>query len=105
MLYRDDRCSAGFAAMLRLCVLLISAICDSELVHGLVDRLVEGGGVVDHAGDQAPLVDEDVNIHDPAEVERAIATRFQADLVIVPGAQGLKGQSVDPQRCRRQDGL
>jgi 2,5-furandicarboxylate decarboxylase 1 len=38
------------------------------------------------------VVDEDVDIHDPAEVEWAVATRFQADrdLVIVPEAQGSK---------------
>jgi 2,5-furandicarboxylate decarboxylase 1 len=38
------------------------------------------------------VVDEDVDIHDPAEVEWAVATRFQADrdLVIVPQAQGSK---------------
>ena len=38
------------------------------------------------------VVDEDVNIHDPAEVEWAIATRFQADrdLVMVPGSQNSK---------------
>ena len=36
------------------------------------------------------VVDEDVNVHDPAEVEWAVATRFQADrdLVVVAGAQG-----------------
>jgi 2,5-furandicarboxylate decarboxylase 1 len=36
------------------------------------------------------VVDEDVNIHDAAEVEWAVATRFQADrdLVIVPESQG-----------------
>jgi 2,5-furandicarboxylate decarboxylase 1 len=38
------------------------------------------------------VVDEDVDIHNPAEVEWAVATRFQADrdLVIVPEAQGSK---------------
>ena len=38
------------------------------------------------------VVDEDVDIHDPAEVEWAVATRFQADqdLVIVPNSQGSK---------------
>jgi 2,5-furandicarboxylate decarboxylase 1 len=38
------------------------------------------------------VVDEDVNIHDPTEVEWAIATRFQADrdLVLVSEAQGSK---------------
>jgi 2,5-furandicarboxylate decarboxylase 1 len=38
------------------------------------------------------VVDEDVNIHDPAEVEWAVATRAQADrdVVIVANAQGSK---------------
>lgn len=38
------------------------------------------------------VVDDDVNIHDPAEVEWAVATRFQADrdLVVVPHSQGSK---------------
>lgn len=36
------------------------------------------------------VVDDDVDVHDPAQVEWAIATRFQADhdLVVVTGAQG-----------------
>jgi 2,5-furandicarboxylate decarboxylase 1 len=39
---------------------------------------------------QVIVVDEDVNVHDPAEVEWAVATRFQADrdLVVISGAQG-----------------
>jgi 2,5-furandicarboxylate decarboxylase 1 len=39
---------------------------------------------------QVVVVDTDVDVHDPAEIEWAIATRFQADrdLVIVAGAQG-----------------
>lgn len=39
---------------------------------------------------QVIVVDTDVDIHDPAEVEWAVATRFQADrdLVVVAGAQG-----------------
>src|SRR5262245_48284489 len=38
------------------------------------------------------VVDEDVDIHNPAEVEWAVATRFQADrdLVLVPESQGSK---------------
>ena len=38
------------------------------------------------------VVDTDVDVHDPAEVEWAVATRFQADrdLVVIPGAQGSK---------------
>jgi 2,5-furandicarboxylate decarboxylase 1 len=41
---------------------------------------------------QVIVVDDDVDIHDPAEVEWAVATRFQADqdLVIVPNSQGSK---------------
>ncbi len=36
------------------------------------------------------VVDDDVDVHDPSQVEWAIATRFQADrdLVMIPGAQG-----------------
>ncbi|PTB17905.1 UbiD family decarboxylase [Trinickia symbiotica] len=39
---------------------------------------------------QVVVVDTDVDVHDPAEVEWAIATRFQADrdLVVIEGAQG-----------------
>lgn len=38
------------------------------------------------------VVDEDVDVHDPTEVEWAVATRFQADrdLVVVSGSQGSK---------------
>jgi 2,5-furandicarboxylate decarboxylase 1 len=41
---------------------------------------------------QVIVVDEDVDIHNPTEVEWAVATRFQADrdLVIVPNSQGSK---------------
>jgi len=36
------------------------------------------------------VVDEDVNIHDPQEVEWAVATRVQADrdIIVIPGAHG-----------------
>jgi 2,5-furandicarboxylate decarboxylase 1 len=38
------------------------------------------------------VVDEDVDIHNPAEVEWAVATRFQADrdLVVIAESQGSK---------------
>lgn len=41
---------------------------------------------------QVIVVDEDVDIHNPAEVEWAVATRFQADrdLLVVPNSQGSK---------------
>ena len=52
------------------------------------------------------VVDEDVDIHDPAEVEWAVATRFQADRDLVDRVRqsGLQARSVHPQRRRRQDG-
>lgn len=39
---------------------------------------------------QVVVVDTDVDLHDPAEIEWAVATRFQADrdLVVIEGAQG-----------------
>jgi 2,5-furandicarboxylate decarboxylase 1 len=39
---------------------------------------------------QVIVVDDDVDVHSPTEVEWAVATRFQADrdLVVVAGAQG-----------------
>ena len=41
---------------------------------------------------QVIVVDEDVNIHDPEQVEWAVATRFQADrdLLVVSNSQGSK---------------
>jgi 2,5-furandicarboxylate decarboxylase 1 len=41
---------------------------------------------------QVVVVDDDVDIHNPAEVEWAVATRFQADrdLVVIADAQGSK---------------
>lgn len=44
---------------------------------------------------QVIVVDEDVDIHDAAEVEWAVATRFQADrdLVVIPESQG---SNLDP---------
>ena len=50
---------------------------------------------------QIIVVDDDVNIHDPAAVEWAVATRFQAskDLVVIPRAQGSR---LDPSG---EDGL
>jgi 2,5-furandicarboxylate decarboxylase 1 len=39
---------------------------------------------------QVVVVDTDVDVHDPAEIEWAVATRFQADrdLIVIEGAQG-----------------
>lgn len=40
--------------------------------------------------DQVIVVDEDIDIHDPADVEYALATRMEAssDLILIPGARG-----------------
>ncbi|MGE5220463.1 MAG: hypothetical protein ACM3SP_25950, partial [Chloroflexota bacterium] len=43
----------------------------------------------------AVIVDDDIDVQDPRDIEWAIATRFQGDedLVIMPG---LRGRSIDP---------
>ncbi|HJJ89956.1 MAG TPA: UbiD family decarboxylase [Methanocorpusculum sp.] len=48
------------------------------------------------------VVDEDINIYDPNDVEFAIATRVRADrdVMIIPG---VRGSSLDP--CRIDDGI
>jgi 2,5-furandicarboxylate decarboxylase 1 len=40
--------------------------------------------------DQVIVVDDDIDIRDPADVEYALATRFEAskDLIVIPGARG-----------------
>ncbi|MEZ0606728.1 UbiD family decarboxylase [Paraburkholderia sp. IW21] len=52
---------------------------------------------------QVVVVDTDVDVHDPAEIEWAIATRFQADrdLVVIEGAQG---SPLDPSTTVGQPG-
>lgn len=44
---------------------------------------------------QVTIVDDDVDVHDPQQVEWAVATRFQADrdLIVISGAQG---SALDP---------
>ena len=43
------------------------------------------------------VVDEDVDIHDPREVEWAVATRFQADRgLLVVNVEFLQGSKLDP---------
>ena len=51
---------------------------------------------------QVIVVDEDVQVHDPMQVEWAVATRFQADrdLVVIAGAQG---SALDPSTTVGQD--
>lgn len=59
----------------------------------LLHFLLAGVPFIKHA----VVVDDDVNIHDPLDVDWAIATRFQGDedLVIIPN---LRARSIDPSR-------
>jgi 2,5-furandicarboxylate decarboxylase 1 len=52
---------------------------------------------------QVTVVDDDVDVHDPLQVEWAVATRFQADrdLVVIAGAQG---SVLDPSTTVGMDG-
>jgi 2,5-furandicarboxylate decarboxylase 1 len=52
---------------------------------------------------QVTVVDDDVDVHDPQQVEWAVATRFQADrdLVVIAGAQG---SVLDPSTTIGNDG-
>ncbi len=56
-----------------------------------IEAAFKGHGSLKHVW----IVDEDVDLHDPAQVEWAMATRFQADkdLIIMEGATG---SSLDP---------
>lgn len=60
--------------------------------EGQAKNVILGAFATHYDIKQVVVVDCDVNIHDPIEVQWAIATRFQADrdVVIVPGAQGSK---------------
>ncbi|MCS6764967.1 MAG: UbiD family decarboxylase [Candidatus Protistobacter heckmanni] len=51
---------------------------------------------------QVIVVDDDVDVHEPRQVEWAVATRFQADrdLIVIPGAQG---SVLDPSTTVGQD--
>lgn len=63
----------------------------------LLHFLLAGVPFIKHA----VVVDEDVDIHDPQDVDWAIATRFQGDedLVVIPN---LRARSIDPSK---KDGL
>jgi 2,5-furandicarboxylate decarboxylase 1 len=60
--------------------------------EGEARNVILGALAVHYDVKHVVVVDPDVDVHDPAEVEWAVATRFQADrdLVVVPGAQGSK---------------
>jgi anhydromevalonate phosphate decarboxylase len=59
--------------------------------HRAIQAAFAGHGSLKHV----VVVDDDVNVHDPAEVEWAIATRFQADRDLVVLADQ-PGSSLDP---------
>lgn len=60
--------------------------------EGEARNVILGALAVHYDVKHVVVVDTDVDVHDPAEVEWAVATRFQADrdLVVIPGAQGSK---------------
>lgn len=63
-----------------------------EGAPGEAKNVILGALAVHYDVKHVVVVDTDVDVHDPTEVEWAVATRFQADrdLVVVPRAQGSK---------------
>ena len=63
-----------------------------ETAPGEVKNVILAALAVHYAIKHVTVVDTDVDVQDPTEVEWAVATRFQADrdLVVVRGAQGSK---------------
>jgi 2,5-furandicarboxylate decarboxylase 1 len=57
--------------------------------------------------DQVIVVDDDIDPHDPVEVEYAMATRFEAsrDIVLVPGARGHEYVRVSDRGMRTKMGI
>jgi 2,5-furandicarboxylate decarboxylase 1 len=57
--------------------------------------------------DQVIVVDDDIDIRDPADVEYALATRFEAsrDLVVIPGARGHEYVRVSDRGIRAKLGI
>lgn len=64
----------------------------AKTVEGQGKNVILGAFAAHYDIKHVVVVDEDVNIHDPTEVEWALATRFQADkdMVVVAGSQGSK---------------
>jgi len=57
--------------------------------------------------DQVIVVDDDIDIHDPTDVEYALATRFEAskDLILMPGARGHEYVPVSDHGIRTKVGI
>ncbi len=57
--------------------------------------------------DQVIVVDDDIDIHDPTDVEYAVATRFEAskDLILLPGARGHEYVPVSDHGIRTKVGI
>jgi 2,5-furandicarboxylate decarboxylase 1 len=83
---RDLHLSRGGTCRYHLAVQL------EKTAEGQARNVVLGALALHYDVKHVTVVDTDVDVHDPAEVEWAVATRFQADrdLVVVPGAQGSK---------------
>ena len=83
---RDVHLSPGGVCRYHLCVQI------AKRQEGEAKNIMLGAFAGHYDVKQVIVVDDDVDIHNPAEVEWAVATRFQADrdLVIVPESQGSK---------------
>lgn len=83
---RDLHLSRGGTCRYHLAVAL------DKTAEGQARNVVLGALAVHYDVKHVTVVDTDVDVHDPTEVEWAVATRFQADrdLVVVPRAQGSK---------------
>lgn len=81
---RDVRLTRGGVCRYHLAVKI------KKLNDGETRNIIMGAFAGHYDVKQVVVVDEDVDISDPVEIEWAIATRFQADrnLLVIPNAQG-----------------
>ncbi len=86
---RDVAITPGGASWLHAVVSIVKR--GPEDGRRAIEAAFRGHGSLKHV----VVVDDDINVHDPAEVEWAIATRFQADRDLVM-LSGQPGSSLDP---------
>jgi UbiD family decarboxylase len=86
---RDVLITPGGTSWLHAVVSIVK--CGPEDGHRAIEAAFKGHGSLKHV----VVVDDDINLHDPAEVEWAIATRFQADRDLVVFSDQ-PGSSLDP---------
>ena len=73
-----------------------------EALQGLVAR-----GAIERKGKELIVVDDDIDIHDPVDVEYAVATRMEAsrDLLVMPGVRGHEYIRVSDRGMRAKLGI